>query len=288
MVCPVDPEVSKMSLIYWICLRPVACADVDTPRLSRTRPMAGYQGAVKWTRAAAIAAAPGAMTYKRLAASAGSSGASADELVDTRRSSRGAAAARPAATRLAPAPAAPRCDGCAADARWCPSSNSGCDRSGGDLCLDARRRDHVGGPTRSGSVTAGLAPMTTAATQQGLADDGGHLRTAPVTVRDCSPGPTPGAPPRCSGSTPRAARRQQTYGRGWVGTVTRGVSSARPGATRRRGMARFAPQDHADSAGRRTGPRGAGRVERSPRHNKVPATGPGAAASRRAGPAAGG
>ncbi len=115
-----------------------------------------------------------------------------------------------AATRPAPALAAPRCGGCAAGARWCRSSISRRDRSAGSVprCQAA---SPWSGSIRSGRATAGLGGDSGGAGT--LADEWRAPTTAPVTVRDRSPGPI--LRNSCVARAHRRARRQQIIGSRW-------------------------------------------------------------------------
>ena len=108
--------------------------------------------------------------------------------------------------------------------------------------------------------------MTTAATQKTLADEWRAPTTAPVTVRDRSPGPILRDMLRRSHSSASQAPADHRVAVG----VNRDASlfCRAPGSDPVARHGGVAPPDHSGSAGRRTGPRGAGRAERSPRHNK--------------------
>ena len=80
-----------------------------------------------------------------------------------------------------------------------------------DLCLDVRRRHH--GRVPSGRVVLQPVSAVTAAAQEPLADEWRAATTAPVTVRDRSPGPI--LRNSCVARTLRRARRQQIIGWRW-------------------------------------------------------------------------
>ncbi len=80
-----------------------------------------------------------------------------------------------------------------------------------DLCLDVRRRHHVGVP--SGWVALQPVLATTAAAQEPLADELRAPTTTPMTVRDRSPGPI--LRNSCVARAHRRARRQQIIGSRW-------------------------------------------------------------------------